>query len=623
MRGTARCNQRESIRCKLASTVLQACVFTHLLCGSASQETLRGDDSASRRETVLDREVHIEKQVLEVPQVSPLCDRMKLDTRRIDVGGCELYCETEGKGMPLVLINGGPGGTHHCFHPYFGRAAKFAKVVYYDQRGCGRSDYVKGQGYSIDQAVDDLDKLRVTLKIDRWVVLGWSYGGVLAQCYTIKHAERVAAAVLVGSGAEGLHLDLDPTRQYDFISADEQKRIGELYGKHRAIPGTQLLYNAHLNGDWKRQNFYRPTNDDLARAALYEWKHDADFRPSICRDLQRLDNAGAFQGCPIPVLILEGKYDLTWGADKAEKLHTCFPGSKLVVFERAGHGPFMDEPEKFFSVLRDFIGGLQKRHVEVAGWKAQAAARQANSMEHLLCTAGYDRETSEEIAARYSEKWLGEISAPLPLLRLGFALYDVKKYPEALAVFQKMDTARGSLGGAAAVWQGHILDLLHRRSEALVAYRKAKERTLQIRHDNYGIVLDKQYVEERLKTPFTRVENHGRKKSSPMPARMSPPTSTARKLIVGKWRIEPSHANTWEIRADGVIEITPFPNNRLPLKGVYSWTSNDTLKLVVVVNADDKREQQFVVKSIDDSMLVIAMSKDPKAATITFSRMGK
>ena len=130
--------------------------------------------------------------------------------------------------MPIVLINGGPGGTHHEFHPYFGRAASFAQVVYYDQRGCGRSDYKPGPGYTVDQAVNDLDKLREALKIDRWTVLGWSYGGALAQLYTLKHPEYTAGLVLVGSTDDGWLLQLQAGREYDYFSTEEKKRVAEI-----------------------------------------------------------------------------------------------------------------------------------------------------------------------------------------------------------------------------------------------------------------------------------------------------------------------------------------------------------------------------------------------------------
>ena len=281
-------------------------------------------EPTERLETVLDRKLHIEEKLQDIPGIPPLCDTLMVDKRRVSVGDCELYCETEGRGVPIVLVSGGPGSSHHGFHPYFGRAAPFSQVIYYDQRGCGRSDYKPGPGYTVDQAVNDLDRLREALKVDQWVVLGWSYGGTLAQLYTLKHAEHTAGLVLVGATDAGSHLRLQPTRQYDYFFPEERKRIAELY-KDRSLPLDKLVYNIHLNGDWKRQYFHRPTKEEMARMAQYEWKHDKIFRESIGRTLNGIDFGGLFNECPVPTLILEGKYDLTWGTDKAEKFHACHP----------------------------------------------------------------------------------------------------------------------------------------------------------------------------------------------------------------------------------------------------------------------------------------------------------
>jgi hypothetical protein len=87
----------------------------------ADDEILGGEPE--NRETVLDRVVYIEPElVTNIPAVPRWCDRLHLERRRVDVGDAELFVEVEGSGVPLVLINGGPGGTHHYFHPWFSRA---------------------------------------------------------------------------------------------------------------------------------------------------------------------------------------------------------------------------------------------------------------------------------------------------------------------------------------------------------------------------------------------------------------------------------------------------------------------------------------------------------------------
>jgi predicted negative regulator of RcsB-dependent stress response len=92
-------------------------------------------------------------------------------------------------------------------------------------------------------------------------------------------------------------------------------------------------------------------------------------------------------------------------------------------------------------------------------------------------------------------------------VRLFFALYDGRYYNEALETLQALTpTVEGDWKFAALVWEGHVLDLLGRRTEAITAYQEALKMpgNPSMRHDQYGMVIDKKWVEERLKTPFER-----------------------------------------------------------------------------------------------------------------------
>lgn len=83
-----------------------------------------------KRETVLDRVVHIDKEpILNIPDLLRWCDQLNLTKSRVNIGDCELYVEEEGDGMPLVLLHGGPGGTHHSFHPEFSRAIGNVNII--------------------------------------------------------------------------------------------------------------------------------------------------------------------------------------------------------------------------------------------------------------------------------------------------------------------------------------------------------------------------------------------------------------------------------------------------------------------------------------------------------------
>jgi len=74
-----------------------------------------------------------------------------------------------------------------------------------------------------------------------------------------------------------MHVELEPGRQYDFISKEEQERMQEI-NQMPDLTREQRIFNRYLNGDWKRQFFYRPSKERIAELARYEWVHDRELR---------------------------------------------------------------------------------------------------------------------------------------------------------------------------------------------------------------------------------------------------------------------------------------------------------------------------------------------------------
>lgn len=513
---------------QIVSFAFFACVI--LLVASCNKEESIPEMDLENRESILDRVVYIEPELItEIPFIERWCDRLDLKKHRINVGDAELYVEEEGKGMPLVLINGGPGGTHHYFHPWFSKAKKYARLIYYDQRGCGLSDFEPGEeGYSVHQAVEDLDAIRKALDIDKWVLLGYSYGGFLAQFYTVNHPENVAGLILLGA-ATGMHVNTGKSRQRQYMAEEERARLKEIRGQvqkltmakklHRKEFMPILLYNNFLNGDWKRQHFYKPSKERLSEFALYEWDHDENFNSIMNRSKGTVDLKGAFEGNPIPTLILEGKYDLTWGEIKPEVLKENHPNAEMVVFANAGHGIYDEEPEKFFSVLKDFIKNLPKvSEDDVSAYKATLGTwekEKQSSPDRILGSFGWGWNSSQKLAEKYSREWLEMFEEIRSYMRTGFALYDVENYEEALFVFERMqweakEQKEQSYEAIALIWQGHMLDLLGRRDEAISRYSQAAAMNITDTqmHGQYGLKYEiSPYAKERMAEPFQRIDN--------------------------------------------------------------------------------------------------------------------
>ncbi len=123
-----------------------------------------------------------------------------------------LYYETEGHGPAIILVAGGPGGSHASFHPWFSRLADHHTVVYFDNLGRGRSDrLVDPKQYTVERDADDIEALRTALKLDTITVLGHSYGGMPALAYALKYPAHIDHLILSDTlhSADGFQQNID------------------------------------------------------------------------------------------------------------------------------------------------------------------------------------------------------------------------------------------------------------------------------------------------------------------------------------------------------------------------------------------------------------------------------
>ena len=195
-----------------------------------------------------------------------------------------------------------------------------------------------------------------------------------------------------------------------FSQAEEKKQIDielavvnkKFRGELSQAEGKKIqIYNKALNGEWKKQNFIKPTKREMAEYALYGWAPDKDFRDEMLASMNQYDLTDAFMKCPIPTLIIEGKYDLNWGTDKVEKFSKHHPGSELVVLGKSSHFPFISEQDKFFKTIKQFVEGihnvplseLQKWEKEIPQYRENPAIENKKNNKikmDVKCASQYD-----------------------------------------------------------------------------------------------------------------------------------------------------------------------------------------------------------------------------------------
>src|SRR2546422_8097568 len=109
----------------------------------------------------------------------------------VPVRGIELFVRRVGEGPPAVVLHGGPGAHHDSLLPGFDALADGRELVYYDQRGGGRSPVARDVPVGWTEQVADLEALRAYWGFDRLTLAGYSWGGLLALLYSLAHPDRV------------------------------------------------------------------------------------------------------------------------------------------------------------------------------------------------------------------------------------------------------------------------------------------------------------------------------------------------------------------------------------------------------------------------------------------------
>jgi proline iminopeptidase len=257
-----------------------------------------------------------------------------------------------GPEIPIVAVNGGPGLSHAYMmqNDLWQRVAAHRQVILYDQRGTGASKHMQlNASNSMDAQVADLDAIRGALALDRVAVLGDSYGGMIAMAYAAAHPEHVVRLILSDSAApswKGLvHLlpQVFPDRE----------ELGESEAKRLAADSEAAAQAGLVNH--MRMMFY---STDI-RDAYLAHMGDLGFVPAVGQAVQQatenLDLTSKLAGFHFPALVITGRYDMNVAPLTAWRMAHAIPGAQLVFFEKSGHLPAYEEPDKYLQILEAFL----------------------------------------------------------------------------------------------------------------------------------------------------------------------------------------------------------------------------------------------------------------------------
>ena len=259
---------------------------------------------------------------------------------------------TRGDALPLIAVNGGPGLSHAymMMNDLWQQVGRDRLAILYDQRGTGASQRVAmGAPQTMDAQVEDLEAVRAHFGFRQVALLGDSYGGFLVMAYAAKHPDHVAKLVLSDSPPPSLKtmVHLLPQTFPDIEEWDEaeEKRLGS---------DSDAAAREGLRNHF-RMIFYSPTKRDAYMAKMGDLGYQPAVARAVSESADELDLSSALPNFHFPVLIITGRWDMNVAPINAWKMAKAIPGSKIVFFEESGHLPAYEEPEKYRSVLEEFL----------------------------------------------------------------------------------------------------------------------------------------------------------------------------------------------------------------------------------------------------------------------------
>jgi proline-specific peptidase len=283
-------------------------------------------------------------------------------SQNIEVNGVRLVYDDSGddagQKTTIVTLHGGPGmssraGDWATFQPL----TDHYRLISYDQRGNGESE--GAEPYSHSQFVADLEALRVKLNLGKIVVLGGSYGGFLALEYALAHPQNLHAMILRDTAASNRFQDTSKRRALESEFPMDEAALNRMFSG-------QMRDNDDFRASFAMiQPLYTVERDPAAEAerlARIPFRYET-HNWAFARNQPTYDLVGRLPDITVPVLVTVGRHDWITPLEASEELAEHLPKGELVVFERSGHSPQLEEQSLYLQTVRKFLA----RHLAAVG----------------------------------------------------------------------------------------------------------------------------------------------------------------------------------------------------------------------------------------------------------------
>jgi proline iminopeptidase len=275
----------------------------------------------------------------------------------VRIDDTSLFVETRGDGEAVIVLHGGPGLDHHEFGDYLDPLADTFRLLLVDQRSCGRSEPTPPTTWTLERHAQDVVMLARALRLERFAVLGHSYGAFVALQSAVDFP-GMASRTIVSSGIPSMRF-LGPHVEANLAAFEPEALRPQVVASWAGEPEVATTEGfARLLEEQLPFHFADPLDPRIA--GYLERTKGAIYAPDVLRH----SSAEGYGGIEVedrlglvtsPTLVLAGRHDRTCSVEAARAIASGITGAELVIFEHSGHMTFVEEPGAYVEAVRTFL----------------------------------------------------------------------------------------------------------------------------------------------------------------------------------------------------------------------------------------------------------------------------
>ncbi len=274
----------------------------------------------------------------------------------VPIDDTSLFVVERGTGYPIIVLHGGPGLDHHEFADYLDPLTDEFRLLLVDQRANGRSERPPESTWTLERMAQDVIMLARSLRLERYAVLGHSYGAFVALQNAVDYPGMAAQTIVSGGIPSMRYLTAVEEQLNAFQPVELRARVIASWEREATVSTAEGF--AELMAEQWPFHFADPLDPRIAD--YVERTKDTRYAP----DMLRVFAANGYGGIEVEdrlgnvssaVLVLTGRHDRTCSVEAAEAIAAGIPNAELRIFEQSGHMTFVEEPDLYNAVVRSFL----------------------------------------------------------------------------------------------------------------------------------------------------------------------------------------------------------------------------------------------------------------------------